>query len=136
MNQYLISVIQGIVEGLTEFLPVSSTGHLILTGDLLNFVGEKASTFEIVIQLGAILAVAILYRERIYNLIDKLFRKTSDSGLNVIHILLSIMPASPCPIPLKHPSRPGRSRGEVPAGSWNSTLQKDARTLEMNSILK
>jgi len=54
----------GVVEGLTEFLPISSTGHLILVGDLIGFADEKAKVFEIVIQTGAMLAIVWEYRER------------------------------------------------------------------------
>ncbi len=64
MNTALIVLILGIVEGLTEFLPVSSTGHLILVSDLLAFDKETADTFNVVIQVGAILAVIFLYWDR------------------------------------------------------------------------
>jgi undecaprenyl-diphosphatase len=59
------AAIMGIVEGLTEFLPISSTGHLILVGSLLNFTGEKAKVFEIAIQTGAIFAVMLVYWQKI-----------------------------------------------------------------------
>ena len=59
------AALMGIVEGLTEFLPISSTGHLILAGSLLGFTGEKMKVFEIAIQTGAIFAVMIVYRERL-----------------------------------------------------------------------
>ena len=65
----LHALILGIVEGLTEFLPISSTGHLILVGDLLGFNTEKGKLFEIVIQCGAILAVCWEYRGKILSVL-------------------------------------------------------------------
>ena len=65
MSLYLVAVILGLVEGATEFIPVSSTGHLILVGHWLGFEGASAKAFEIFIQLGAILAIFWLYRKMI-----------------------------------------------------------------------
>ena len=65
---YFKAIIIAIVEGLTEFIPISSTGHMILVGDLIQFTGEKAATFEIFIQLGAILAVVVIYWEKFVGL--------------------------------------------------------------------
>lgn len=98
---FIVSIILGIVEGLTEFIPVSSTGHMILTAKLLGFDDQtpEMKTFEIVIQLGAILAIALVYRDRILNLlglsnkITVVKRNTPSSRLNLIHVLLGIVPA-------------------------------------------
>jgi undecaprenyl-diphosphatase len=64
----------GLVEGLTEFLPISSTGHLILAGDLLGFNGEKAKVFNVAIQTGAMLAVVWEYRARFFSVDRQLYR--------------------------------------------------------------
>jgi undecaprenyl-diphosphatase len=69
MHSLLIAAILGVVEGLTEFLPVSSTGHMIIVGHLLGFEGDTAKTFEVVIQLGSILAVVVMFWRRLFGLI-------------------------------------------------------------------
>lgn len=87
------AVLLGLVEGLTEFIPVSSTGHLIVAGDLLKFQGEKAATFDVFIQLGAILAVVLIYHEKFLGLLD--FKsKAGFSGVGGIRLLaLTTAPA-------------------------------------------
>ena len=67
MNAALLlkAAVMGVVEGLTEFLPISSTGHLILAGSLLGFDEAKASVFEMAIQIGAICAVVLVYWQKI-----------------------------------------------------------------------
>ncbi len=84
--QLIYAIILGIIEGLTEFIPVSSTGHLILFGHWLGFEGPLASTFEIFIQLGAILAVVILYWKRWFGLLKFKWRPGFD-GLRGIGLL-------------------------------------------------
>ncbi len=86
------SVALGIVEGLTEFLPISSTGHLIISGDLLNYTGEQAKTFEIVIQLGAILAVCWLYRQRLMRVVAGL-QGDAAAWRFVINLLVGVLPS-------------------------------------------
>lgn len=89
----LVAIILGIVEGLTEFLPVSSTGHLILAGHALNFTSAKADTFEVFIQLGAILAVVWLYRDKFVGLLQ-LRKKEGFEGQRGIKLLaLTTLPA-------------------------------------------
>ena len=83
MNSWGIAVVLGIVEGLTEFLPVSSTGHLIIASHMLGFVGEEASSFQIAIQLGAILAVVLLYWRRFLGLIPGNARSSYHSASNL-----------------------------------------------------
>jgi undecaprenyl-diphosphatase len=83
--------ILGIVEGLTEFLPVSSTGHLILAGDLLGFNDDKAKLFTIVIQVGAILAICWEYRHKIATVLSGLFSQRQAQKF-VLNIMIAFMP--------------------------------------------
>ena len=99
MHSLLIAAILGVVEGLTEFLPVSSTGHMIIVGHLLGFEGDTAKTFEVVIQLGSILAVVVMFWRRLFGLIGIHFGRPlqhegeSKGRLTLIHILLGMIPA-------------------------------------------
>jgi undecaprenyl-diphosphatase len=83
----------GIVEGLTEFLPISSTGHLIVAGSLLGYTGEQAKVFEIVIQAGAILAVCWEFRARLSNVLRGLFSDATAQRF-AINVAVAFLPAA------------------------------------------
>src|ERR1700743_2693675 len=85
------ALILGVVEGLTEFLPVSSTGHLIVVGSLLNWNDEKGEIFEIVIQFAAILAICWLYRQKLWTVVATLPRDRK-SQLFTLNLLLAFFP--------------------------------------------
>ena len=91
--EWWTAVILGGIEGLTEFLPVSSTGHLIVAGHLLGFTGALAASFEISIQLGAILAVMFYYRERLLNVVIGFPREEHSRSL-VIVLACAFLPAA------------------------------------------
>ncbi|SDZ49855.1 undecaprenyl-diphosphatase [Pseudomonas sp. NFIX28] len=86
------ALILGIVEGLTEFLPISSTGHQIIVADLLNFGGERAMAFNIIIQLGAILAVVWEFRRKIFEVVTGLPTQRNAQRFTV-NLLIAFMPA-------------------------------------------
>lgn len=88
----LKALILGIVEGLTEFLPISSTGHLIIVGSLLGYTDEQSKVFKIVIQFGAILAVCWLYRERIVRVVRRMWSPTPERRF-ALNILIAFLPA-------------------------------------------
>ena len=89
----MAAAVLGLVEGITEFLPVSSTGHLIVVGDWLGFQGERAKTFEIFIQLGAILAIVWIYRKRLAELLRSASRD-SDSRRLLGNLAIAFVPAA------------------------------------------
>jgi len=86
------AVIMGIVEGLTEFIPVSSTGHLILAGSLLDFTGAKIKVFEIAIQMGALLAVCWEYRRRLMHVATNFISSPLERRF-AINVVVGSLPA-------------------------------------------
>jgi undecaprenyl-diphosphatase len=94
MTILLIAIILGIVEGVTEFLPVSSTGHLILATELLGFDADKWSAFNVIIQLGAILAIVVLYWRTFWAVLEGLIRKQAMSWRFVRNVLIGFLPSA------------------------------------------
>ncbi|OYU02167.1 MAG: undecaprenyl-diphosphatase [Sphingomonadaceae bacterium PASS1] len=93
MSDWLIAVLLGIIEGLTEFLPVSSTGHLILAGELVGFTDNSSIAFKIAIQLGAILAVLLVYWQRFWAVGMGLLKVQPGAIAFTRNILLGFVPA-------------------------------------------
>src|SRR3954452_3508538 len=93
LDIFLQTALIGIVEGLTEFLPVSSTGHLILVIDLLGFRGPNGHVFEIAIQVGAILAICVIYWQRLWRVARN---AATDPGARrfIQTVLLGFLPAA------------------------------------------
>jgi undecaprenyl-diphosphatase len=92
-SSWLKAVVLGLVEGVTEFIPVSSTGHLILVGRWLAFEGDAETTFNIVIQLGAILAVLWLYRARVFGTLAN-WQSDGASRRLLINLIIAFVPAA------------------------------------------
>ena len=90
----LIAIILGIVEGITEFLPVSSTGHLILATELLGFDAEKWAAFNVIIQLGAILAIVVLYWRTFWAVLEGMLKGNAVSWRFVRNILIGFLPSA------------------------------------------
>lgn len=92
MNEYFYALVIGIVEGLTEYIPVSSTGHMIIVGHMLGFKGDLANLFDVFIQLGAILSVLVVYHEKFTFILNThhWFRK---KGPSVFNICIAMFPA-------------------------------------------
>jgi len=86
------AAVMGVVEGLTEFLPISSTGHLILAGSLMNFHDEKVKVFEIAIQTGAIFAVILVYWQKITSTV-KALPYQAEAQRFVLNVFIGILPA-------------------------------------------
>jgi undecaprenyl-diphosphatase len=93
VSDWLIAVLLGIIEGLTEFLPVSSTGHLILAGELVGFTDNSSIAFKIAIQLGAILAVLLVYWQRFWAVGMGLLKVQPGAIAFTRNILLGFVPA-------------------------------------------
>lgn len=91
--EFVNAVLIGIVEGLTEFLPVSSTGHIIMADEILGFQGPAGKVFEVSIQLGAILAICWLYRNKLVHVLCNLWRDRNDQRFT-LNVTLAFLPAA------------------------------------------
>src|SRR5581483_1376464 len=92
LHSFLQAVVLGVVEGITEFLPISSTGHLLLMDELLGFQGPPGKVFEIVIQLGAILSVVWIYRDLLWRTVLGLGRDPQARALTR-NVIIAFIPA-------------------------------------------
>jgi len=90
----IIAIILGIVEGVTEFIPVSSTGHLILATELLGFNADQWSAFNVIIQLGAILAIVVLYWRTFWAVIEGMIKGNGLSWRFVRNVLIGFLPSA------------------------------------------
>src|SRR3954447_264825 len=90
----LKTIVIGIVEGVTEFLPVSSTGHILLAEEILHFEGPQGKVFEIVIQFGAILAVCLLYWRKIFATVGGVVRREPTSIRFATAVIVAFLPAA------------------------------------------
>ena len=93
MSEFWTAVILGIVEGITEFLPVSSTGHLILATELMGYDAKRWALFNIAIQPGAILAIVVLYWRTFWEVFTGLFRWDAKAVAFTRNLLLAFIPA-------------------------------------------
>lgn len=94
MSDLLTAALLGVVEGVTEFLPVSSTGHLILATELLGYDAERWATFNVVIQLGAILAIVALYWRTVWTVAAGLLRRDAGAWRFARNVLVAFLPAA------------------------------------------
>jgi undecaprenyl-diphosphatase len=94
MDPILTIILLGIVEGVTEFIPVSSTGHLILAGELLGYDAARWAVFNVVIQLGAILAVIVLYWRTFWAVLIGLFRRQPESWRFLRNVVVGFLPSA------------------------------------------
>jgi undecaprenyl-diphosphatase len=94
MEAIITAILLGIVEGLTEFIPVSSTGHLILASELLGYDAATWATFNVIIQLGAILAVIVLYWRTFWTVATGLFGKEAGAWRFAINVAVAFLPSA------------------------------------------
>lgn len=94
MSDWLAAIILGLVEGLTEFIPVSSTGHLLITSEMLGLTDDRWDTLIVLIQLGAILAVVALYFQRLWKVLMGLFGRDPSAWRFAVSVLVAFLPSA------------------------------------------